>query len=77
MCPVVTLFKMVGKGYRRVYEKFQSFLSTGRFLSTSACAGRGLYAPGVLVKGTHPFAFLSGQTDVSGRHTSQDSRERL
>ena len=74
MCPVMTLCKVVGKGYRRLYGKFQSPPSTGRLLSTRACAGRGLYAHGGEVKA---FAFLCGQTDVSHHDALQGSRKRL
>ena len=48
-----------------------------REVATCKCMGRdkgGRHRPRSLVKA---FAFLSGQTDVSGREAFQDGRERL
>ena len=74
MYRIVTLCKVVRKGCRKMYGEFQSLPFTGRFLSTSAFAGRGVYTH---KGGVKAFAFLFGQTDVSHHDALQGSRNRL
>ena len=74
MFPVMTLCKVVGKGYRRQYGKFQSPpLPEGCYLLVHV-PGEGCTLMGGEVKA---FAFLCGQTDVSHHDALQGSRNRL